>query len=400
MSQRYQAGIITASYNGLKIPDSPTIGTAITGASTAIAVAFTPPVNVGGGAISSYTVTASPSGITGTGASSPVTVSGLTNGTAYTFTVIATNAYGSSLPSSASNSVTPLAAPVALPVYVTQGVSSYISSPTGVVNGTAYKLAGPSSNVGLGSTTTLDSHTYHVSDTAGNKWYIAANWGYGAPTRWGGVNRMGLPGSGASTSPAYTTADGIPVSITNLNGIVRSGTSANTILVTNDYTAANTLLKPGSFQFDAVTYSNSSGAGYANWYADGNKAAQTYPTIVTNAFTNWNGGANVQTYDGIGQGSDDTGFVWWRPPLLTNEVMIDFGNNYNNLPCRLFVWNNNTGTLVLVVNFGNFGDINETAGAINDPYTRTIIIKHTEGFVYFLGDGDPTIAGSHYYLYR
>jgi len=398
MSKRYLGGFITANYNGLKVPDAPTIGTA-TGGSTAANVTFTAPTNVGAGAITSFTVTSSPSGITGTGASSPITVSGLTNGTAYTFTVTATNSFGTGPASSASNSVTP-STPTSLPRYFAQGASSYITSPTGTVNGTAYKLMGPSSNQGLVNSTTLDSHTYYCADALGTNWYIAANWGYGTPTRWGGVNRMGLPGSGANSNPAYTTADGIPVSITNLNGTVRSGTSANTILFTNDYTASNTLLKPGSFQFDAVTYSNSSGPGYANWYADGNKAAQTYPSIVTAVYNNWNGGAMVASYDGLGQGSDDTGFVWWRPPLLTNEVMIDFGNNYNNLPCRLFVWNNNTGAVVLIVNFGNFGDINESANVLNDQYTRTIIIKHTEGFVYFMGDGDPTIAGSHYYLYR
>jgi hypothetical protein len=106
MSQRYQGGFITASYNGLKVPDAPTIGTATAGNTTA-SVTFTAPTNVGGGAITGYTVISSPGGITGTGASSPITVSGLANGTAYTFTVVATNTFGNSAPSAASNSVTP-----------------------------------------------------------------------------------------------------------------------------------------------------------------------------------------------------------------------------------------------------------------------------------------------------
>jgi hypothetical protein len=47
--------------------------------------------------------------VTGTGASSPVTVSGLTIGTAYTFTVVASTPGGTSPASAASNSVTPAA---------------------------------------------------------------------------------------------------------------------------------------------------------------------------------------------------------------------------------------------------------------------------------------------------
>ena len=108
MSRRYQSAILTASYNGLQVPNAPTIGTATAGAGSA-SVTFTAPSNVGGSAITSYTVISSPGSITGTGASSPITVSGLTNGTAYTLTVVATNAYGSGPASAASNSVTPQA---------------------------------------------------------------------------------------------------------------------------------------------------------------------------------------------------------------------------------------------------------------------------------------------------
>jgi hypothetical protein len=78
-----------------------------TGGDTEASVAFVAPVDNGGAAISSYTVTSSPGGITETGASSPIVVTGLTNATEYTFTVVATNVNGSGAPSVASNAVTP-----------------------------------------------------------------------------------------------------------------------------------------------------------------------------------------------------------------------------------------------------------------------------------------------------
>ena len=92
------------------VPGAPTIGTATKGIAQAT-VTFTAPANNGGLAITGYTVTSSPGGFTATGTSSPLTVTGLSNGTAYTFTVIATNANGNSPASSASNSVTPSAGP-------------------------------------------------------------------------------------------------------------------------------------------------------------------------------------------------------------------------------------------------------------------------------------------------
>jgi hypothetical protein len=88
------------------VPGAPTIGTATAGNSQST-VTFTAPVSNGGSAITGYTVTSSPGSISGTGSASPITVTGLSNGTAYTFTVTATNAIGTSVASSASNSVTP-----------------------------------------------------------------------------------------------------------------------------------------------------------------------------------------------------------------------------------------------------------------------------------------------------
>lgn len=69
-------------------------------------VSFTP-VNNGGGNQVVYEVVANPGNITASGSSSPITVTGLTNGTEYTFSVRTVNEVGSSQLSAPSNSVIP-----------------------------------------------------------------------------------------------------------------------------------------------------------------------------------------------------------------------------------------------------------------------------------------------------
>lgn len=94
-------------YDNLRagLPFTPTIGTATDGGTgSTVSVAFTANNTAG----LTYTALSTPGSLTGTSTTSPITVSGLTSGTAYTFQVNATNSAGTSPYSAASNSVTPV----------------------------------------------------------------------------------------------------------------------------------------------------------------------------------------------------------------------------------------------------------------------------------------------------
>jgi hypothetical protein len=94
-------------------PSAPTKPTASAG-NAQVTISWTPGVvNVNHNAPAHYTATATPGGLTCAVSTTSCSITGLTNGTSYTFSVVATNAGGSSAASPASAAVTPSTTPSA-----------------------------------------------------------------------------------------------------------------------------------------------------------------------------------------------------------------------------------------------------------------------------------------------
>jgi uncharacterized protein (TIGR02145 family) len=122
----------SAAVTPATVPDAPT-GVVATAGNTSASVAFVAPSNNGGSEIDGYRVTSNPGGFSAFGATSPLNVTGLTNGTPYTFTVAAKNLVGPSIESAPSAAVTPAAPPSACPT-ATITYNSYSYKTVGIGN--------------------------------------------------------------------------------------------------------------------------------------------------------------------------------------------------------------------------------------------------------------------------
>ena len=147
-------------------------GVTASGGNASASVTWTAPAN-GGSAITSYTVTPYLGGnaqpattVTGTPPATTATVTGLTNGQSYTFTVTATNGVGTSQPSSPSNAVTPSAATV--PAFVQQASTHVASAGSIAVTPSAPLGAGNRLVVEVGVWSGSNSKTSSVTDSAGD----------------------------------------------------------------------------------------------------------------------------------------------------------------------------------------------------------------------------------------
>ncbi|MFK3967151.1 putative Ig domain-containing protein [Ensifer adhaerens] len=282
------------------VPDVPTIGTAVEGDGY-VDVSFTAPASNGGATITGYTVTSNPGGMTATDTTSPIRVTGLTNGTSYTFTVTATNSAGTSTASAASNVVTPRSAQTI--TFANPGTQAFGTSPTLTATASSsLAVAFTSSTAGVCTVTPEGDLTFHqagsctiAADQVGNGTYLAA------PT----VSQTftvdavvpGAPTIGTATADvaSASVAFSAPASIggasitgytvtSNPGGFVGTGPSSPVVV---------TGLSNGTSYTFTVTATNSAGAGPASAASNAvtpratqtitfaNPGAQTYGTTPT-----------------------------------------------------------------------------------------------------------------------
>ncbi|MCX6795619.1 MAG: fibronectin type III domain-containing protein [Candidatus Falkowbacteria bacterium] len=195
------------------VPDAPTGVSAVAGNSQA-SVSFTPPINDGGDQLISYVITSSPGGFSATTASTTGIVSGLSNGTPYTFTVMAVNSVGTSTASSSSAPITPASPPDApTSVLAVRGNGqATISFTTPVSDGgspiTSYIIT--SSPGGFSTTTVATSTTGTISGLSNGTAYTFSVVA---------VNLIGNSSSSAPSTPITpATIPGTPTSVTAIGG--------------------------------------------------------------------------------------------------------------------------------------------------------------------------------------
>ena len=281
-----------------------------------------------------------------------------------------------------------------LPLYTSQGASNLTTTnKTGTRNaGTNLEVnyyLQTSNNVPLNNSTSSDTHNYYARRSGTSEdWYIAANFSAAAGsglTRWSGRNKINFASPGLS----YTLPDGSSITATSKRDTGQiSGTGAG--VIQTGY---------GNFEYDATNFTNGSGDGFANWYADSNQSTQKYRGIILAIYNEYDGSKQISKFDSVSQGDGNGGALWWKPPQGTSEIWIDFANSHSNSRCSVTCWDDNSGQIVWTLQYGNFGTVN-IGNTLGDSSARSIVATHNDGFVYFHIDHDGTIAGSHYYMYR
>lgn len=248
------------------VPDAPTI-TSVTRGNGQVTIAFNPPANNGGQTITGYTVTSS-GGQTATGTSSPITITGLTNGTPYTFTVKATNAVGTGSNSSISSAVTPAISP---------------SSPTIVSavrgNGQATISFTPGSDGGLPATYTVTSSPEGKTGTGSASGITVSGLTNGTSYTFTVVATNEVGSSSASSPSAAVIPATSPAAPTEVSAV--RGNSQATVSFTSGSTGGLTTTYTVTSSPDGKTATGSTSGITVSGLTNG--TSYTFTVVATNA---------------------------------------------------------------------------------------------------------------------
>lgn len=251
-------------------PGAPT-SVAGTGADSSVSLSWSAPSSNGGSAVTDYLIEYASGGsystfLDGQSSNTSTSVTGLTNGTAYTFRVSAINAAGTGLASTASSGLTPLTVPS-----VPQNLSATASNQTVVLNWSApssnggssitdyvaeYSTNGTSGWVAFGTTSAVRSETA-TGLTNGTLYYFR-------------VSAVNIVGTGTATSNISATPSTTASAPTSL--VATPGNSQ----VSLAFTAGS---NGGSALTDyVIEYSSNSGS---SWSAFPHTATTTSPVLIT-----------------------------------------------------------------------------------------------------------------------
>ena len=227
----------------------------------------------GGSTITKYTVTPyigataqTPKDVTGSPAATSTTISGLTNGTAYTFKVSATNAVGTSAQSAASDPVTP-AAPVAGALAFVQQVNKRGVAASLALQPTAAVTTGNRLIVQVGVWSYGKATASGVTDSAGNTYTKLTSVKASDDTELSVWSAPITAGGGTRPTVTVTTTGSadIGASVLEYSGL---STAAGTGVVDVLKTATGTTSAAGNVSSGATAASTAAGELAMGFYAD------------------------------------------------------------------------------------------------------------------------------------
>jgi len=271
------------------IPGAPTGVSAVPG-NTIATVSFSAPSFTGGSPITSYTIISNPAGGTDStpGAGTSHIITGLTNGTPYSFTVKATNTKGDSLASAASTSVTPN---LLTPTIDQLSATTPLKSGGSVTYQVNY----------LGA----DVVTLADADVIVNK-------------------------TGTASATAVVSGSGTSTRTVTLSGITGDGTIGITIKADTASAASRAIIASASVASATFTVDNTAPALSVNTLADGTVTSNN--TLTTGGTASDANGIASLTVNGVSVPVNNGSFSYADPLLAgQNTVTVVATDNAGNL---------------------------------------------------------------------